>query len=669
MIYFSGLNPPEPFENYRQALIGLDRPETCLKVVLGRQTTLIAYAGSASVAIAALVIQYLLLHISPAEDRPCENPIDVLLLGTLRGAVRSLGLKLRWLDTPREERRWQTAFDHFILSMGDIQLAMGFAVLTYGYVTAFTEAMSVWHWWIIVGLAWFSVATNLTTALSLRPYFSKHPSERQWRTFLLACLIVALTVSMIPIIRVRGMLASDPGDLQDILLSNVLCYLPEKGPRTGMRFVPAAILMAIVCGTILVLCGILWLYERPGSVIFKWRDNYRGEMQRSFFGDVITCIRCEQRYTLLLVRPVLALWLVLRIYADLVNSVVGGMFCVMAMFAWVTMRFVDTRSLGPAETMGRWTFGQIVALVLFVAPFASLATYLWEIRWTGVWTGIFRRPQWLRGNSKQPVDQANENGDQLATPTAANGQAVNGPAVAEGGGISERTHSGEDKTGFMSACKTASAHLPSSWFLTAFPIAALTSLLHLVLLMVLPNILRHPSPADVFWKTIFWYLVYQPLLLFLFILAGMIVEERARRTQTVRTAYGVIAAITVGLSTGALADTLYGLGGIPMSYIGMGALGLGLLVYTLYGFVARPSPMAKGKGRTYLREGDNEENAPLLGPKRLVPDFRVRRPKLWHGPSRRPQYLKRKSYGTIDELISPSARERPAAAERSRSVQ
>ncbi|RYP72243.1 hypothetical protein DL770_007987 [Monosporascus sp. CRB-9-2] len=596
--------------------------------------TFIAYAGSACVAIVALVIQYLLLHISPAEDGPCENPIDVLLLGTLRGAVRSLGLKLRWLDTPREERRWQTAFDHCILSMGDVQLAMGFAMLTYGYVTAFTEAMS-------------------------------HPSERQWRTFLLACLIVALTISMIPIIRVRGMLASDPEYVQDILLSNVLCYLPEKGPKTGMRFVPAAILMAIVCGTVLVLCGILWLYERPGSVTFKWRDHYRGEMQRSFFGDVITCIRCEQRYTLLLVRPVLALWLVLRIYADLVNSVVGGMFCVMAMFAWVTMRFVDTRNLGPAETMGRWTFGQIVALVLFVAPFASLATYLWEIRWTG----IFRRPQWLKGKSKQPVDQANENGDPLATPTAANGQTVDGPAVAEGGGISERTDSGQDETGFMSACKTASAHLPSSWFLTAFPIAALTSLLHLVLLMVLPNVLGHPSPADVFWKTIFWYLIYQPLLLFLFILAGMIVEERAKRTQTLRTAYGTIAAITVGLSTGALADTLYGLGGIPMSYIGMGALGLGLLVYILYGFVARPSPMAKGKGRTYLREGDNEENAPLLGPRRLVPDFRVRRPKLWHGPSRRPQHLKRKSYGTIDDLVSPSARERPAVAERSHSVQ
>ena len=40
----------------------------------------------------------------------------------------------------------------FILSIGDIQLAMGFAALVYAYVTSLTEAMSVYLWWLTLGL-------------------------------------------------------------------------------------------------------------------------------------------------------------------------------------------------------------------------------------------------------------------------------------------------------------------------------------------------------------------------------------------------------------------------------------------------------------------------------------------------------------------------------------
>lgn len=119
-----------------------------------------------------LVIQYLLLHVSPGEDQPRTNPVDALLLGTLRGPVRSLGIKLSWLNTPPQEGKWRSAFDRVsdivqhqipdlflltnlyqcILSVGDIQLAMGFAALVYAYVTSFTDGMSVYHWWVVVGL-------------------------------------------------------------------------------------------------------------------------------------------------------------------------------------------------------------------------------------------------------------------------------------------------------------------------------------------------------------------------------------------------------------------------------------------------------------------------------------------------------------------------------------
>ena len=508
--------------------------------------------------------------------------------------------------------------------------------------------------------SWFSVTANLATATSQRTYFAKNPGERGWRTLLLVCLIIALGISMIPVIRVREILASNPDDVQRILSTNVLCYVPEPGAPIGPRSRSSGLLMIITVGVLVILYGLLKLYERPRSIVFKWRDNYRGEMQQSLFGNIITCIRCEQRYMLLVVRPVVALWLTLRVYADLLTSVLTGIFLVMAIFAWVVVRLIEIRTLG-SDVWGRWTFGQIVPLVLFAAPLVPLATCICSGLFSAQLAclrSIYRRLRWpsfTRRSAAElpelPVDQAGQPSRSSTVPIEANGHSVKGENSLRANDV------GNERNGLMSAYKDAFIIFPSSWCITTLPLAALPSLLHLVLLMVLTNISPYLTPSALLWKTIFWFIVYQPLALFVFILAGMIVEDRAKRRRRMRSAYAIIAIITFACTAASIFDTLYGLGGIPMSYIGMGVLGLSLLLYVLYGLVARPSPLAKGKGRRYLREGDLEEGRPLLGPRRTTSDIRipVRKAKRWHGPSRRPSQLKRGSYGTIDELGSPAA--------------
>lgn len=472
---------------------------------------------------------------------------------------------------------------------------------------------------------------------------------------------------MLPIIRVREAFARNPDDVQKVLSTNVLCYFPDRDWRVGAQHKSAAVLFAIAFGILVVACAILKLYEIPGSVIYKWRDHYRGEMQQSLFRNMITCVRCEQRYMLLVVRPVLALWLVLRIYAELLNSIITQIFCIVAMSAWVVVRFIDIRNLGTPEPI-RWTFGQIVVLALFAAPFASLGPAFLKIRLRMPRFGLCRR---LRGSKwprlrfrKQrleelPVDQPDQSGNRVPAAAETAAQGGSGLGTAERGGLRERHDSGADQHVWLGSYKAAIGVFPSPWFAIALPLAAVPSLLHLTLLMVLPLVPGYITPTNLLWKTLFWFVVYQPLVLFLFLLAGMIVEERARRRRRLRSVYGTIAVVALALSTGSIVDTLWGLGGIPMSYIGMGALGLGLLIYIFYGLVARPSPLAKGKGRRPLRDGDDvEENAPLLGPRRdsLVRIFPVRKAKRWHGPSRRPLQGKRRGYGTLDDSSSATAR-------------
>ncbi|KAI0106702.1 hypothetical protein F4814DRAFT_68073 [Daldinia grandis] len=649
--------------------------------------TLIACAGSACVAVVCLVIQYLFFYLRKSEDVQqsyATNPIDAVLLGGLRKPLKYLGIKFDRLETPQqEERRWPAAFDQYIKAVGDVQLAIGFAVLAYGYLSLAQHGLSMYQWWLIVGLVWYSVIANLATTSYLRGYFPKRdPGERWLRMILLICLIAMLSFSMVPIYQLKEKLVNEHNEETQrriLLATNVLCYIPGFGAKADTpQFRSAVTLIGIVVVLGIIIIGLLKLYERPSSIIFKWRDHYRGEMQQSFFGDgdsIITCIRCEQRHMLLIVRPVLAFWLVLRIYADFLNSVLAEILFTTAMFTWVTIRFVDILRLGGSfeAYVHHWDFGQIVALALFIAPLGSLASCLLgtlkRLKLSNPFSGrsTFRDIRWLPNFTKRPHPEELPDNDierHSDRPRSPHDERISELDGQEQPNIARPTqerrgHTSNLQTGGINPAKRAHDAgkykvLLSPRFVIALPLVGFSNLLYLVLLLVLPRVPEYPSTSEVLWRTIFWYSIYQPLLLFAFFLAGMIVEERVTREGRMQYAYRIIAVIAAVLSTAAIFDTLYGLGGIPMSYMGMGTLGLILLVYLLYGCVARPGPLAKGKGRSrFPRAGDVEEGQPLLSEtrRRLLPEVRifpVRRPKLWHGPSRRPSARGRRSYGTIE---------------------
>lgn len=192
-------------------------------------------------------------------------------------------------------------------------------------------------------------------------------------------------------------------------------------------------------------------------------------------------------------------------------------------------------------------------------------------------------------------------------------------------------------------------YLDTAWYAAALPIVAASCLAQLVLMLVLSKI-RGTSGIDVLFELLPWFVVFAPAQVFLYILAAMITEERG--TSGRRAAYWVLSAAFVVLSTAAALDTVYGLGGYPMSYLGMGALGLAAAALVLHGCVSRPGRPVKGKG---VVDVDNtgavvvDEESALLGPagsRGIQPKIPVRRPKQLL-PSRGLSKQRMKTYGTI----------------------
>lgn len=101
------------------------------------------------------------------------------------------------------EDRWRRTLDSLILSLADLQLITGFALLIAGYATVFRgvtpQDYHNAHWTLIVYMSCLSSSTHLAAVLTLRKYFDDHKKIAVLRICLIlafsALLVVALSTS------------------------------------------------------------------------------------------------------------------------------------------------------------------------------------------------------------------------------------------------------------------------------------------------------------------------------------------------------------------------------------------------------------------------------------------------------------------------------------------
>lgn len=185
-------------------------------------------------------------------------------------------------------------------------------------------------------------------------------------------------------------------------------------------------------------------------------------------------------------------------------------------------------------------------------------------------------------------------------------------------------------------------YLDTAWYVKALPVVGVSALVQLLLIFVLSTTSSKPAAAIVL-QLAPWYVLFTPVQALLYSLCAMVTEERGGVTEVKRRTYWGLSAMFGLLSAAAAFDTVYGLGGFPMSYIGMATTGLMVVVYVLYGCVSKPGRHVKGKG---TNSGEIDEESALLGSKIQV-RIPVRRPKHLHGPSRRLSKQSIKTYGTM----------------------
>ncbi|KAJ5382364.1 hypothetical protein N7517_000275 [Penicillium concentricum] len=374
------------------------------------------YVATAGIAV-SLILMYFFVIYDPAldpfrnadEDPPNPlfrpNPVDTIFLRTLRKIPkRFLG------DLKIPYNKLERSFLRCILAMSDVQLITGLSILISGFVQL-RQGLPSYHWMAVIDLAWFSSITHLACLTLLHNYLYNHSLERMLRFMAMAGLAILLVVALS--FTSTYWWASTTSPMGSAFYSDTetathaaICHLGVVGSIRDSEYI------TMVFSMLLIMFGftsrVAKLYKVI-SVSFMgqakiWLSTWARRLLRVVF---TWCCLGSSRHGLkrtLLYRPLLAVFFSARLFIDLWSSMLLEVsFLVVDLiplmtdsrcsqvvwlfigFTWGTIRLMtllfDTRDIMSSSSMLRdsndenshWGFGQVVAIVLLIAP---LVTFL-----------------------------------------------------------------------------------------------------------------------------------------------------------------------------------------------------------------------------------------------------------------------------------------------------
>ena len=184
-------------------------------------------------------------------------------------------------------KTWETTFRTAILMFSDQQIVTGIALLISGYAQI-TSGLSIYHWQIVVYLAWFSSLTHLTTLTFLRQYFRDSPGPRLWRTVLMVIMVMMLGIALLPTGDAFWL-----GDGESLPYSRmpVSCYFKRLVARSpddrfqvdGLNTPSMLISLAVLCSGYLTRLVRLsqkattftksWIRTKPSRILKDWIND------------------------------------------------------------------------------------------------------------------------------------------------------------------------------------------------------------------------------------------------------------------------------------------------------------------------------------------------------------------------------------------------------------
>lgn len=347
--------------------------EECLRLIENGVTTtansdisgigvLVAFHISAYVTFTAVLIAYALGII----DDELLSPVD-------RKVFRITSRTKRF---PRSH----IALRQFILTLSDNQIVTGIAILAAGFRGLVKGDISVYHYQVVLYLAWLSSSVHLSAISLLRPHLTQHYGLKTWRLVGMLVLLIMLLVGLVPTISSQWGIANpeDP-DNPDLVESASSGWGVPAVCFWGRTYVEGVNSDAPLGYAILIL-----------SYVWKCGDMYTGPRKlyhrtirlpvEAFMERCLSAV--AKRYTkrrscvyMLTFRLLLMVILPCLVMLETLVSFSASLWLSVLGLVFGTLQVVIPRNQNLASTAGtedEWGFGQLVPLVLLIQPLGVL---------------------------------------------------------------------------------------------------------------------------------------------------------------------------------------------------------------------------------------------------------------------------------------------------------
>jgi hypothetical protein len=259
-----------------------------------------------------------------------------------------------------------------VRSMSDLQIITGLAILSAGYASL-ECGISTYHWQILVYTAWFSSVTHLTAMSFLRNYLYNHQSERIWRVSIISIFILMLLLAILLSGRFEPSSTTGAGF--------AICYILHDHKHNDDKIAVSSISATIL--VLSLLTRIVKLHRRiaeflSGRVRKRLSARYQRMVSRWVAWANDDTITGNLRRTLV-VNPMVALHLAIRSALDFYSSMFFEVLWLLVSAIWGSILLYFERRTHESYNMGedQWSFGQIVPVMMLVAPFVAIFEF-WQ---------------------------------------------------------------------------------------------------------------------------------------------------------------------------------------------------------------------------------------------------------------------------------------------------
>ncbi|ENH74031.1 hypothetical protein FOC1_g10007196 [Fusarium oxysporum f. sp. cubense race 1] len=270
-----------------------------------------------------------------------------------------------------------------VLMFADIQSFTALAILISAYVAMGCDIVA-YHWQYMIYLAWMASVTHLASLSFLRNHLTNNFVKCIWRLTAMAVIQILLSVAV-------G-LATTFGDNPWYREADQLIGIevpPAEGGRPAICYFKQGVdvnSITFSSGVKMILL-LLWgfsiriakMFERfeGGLRKFAYRMHHKSRILRYGVDDGSTtqiwdprARRKGQGFFGHLLEPFkIAILVVLSIQLDFLTSFLAEVYWLLFTIIYITTRLVKFRIPSPADD-NKWTFGQVLPLILLVAPIA-----------------------------------------------------------------------------------------------------------------------------------------------------------------------------------------------------------------------------------------------------------------------------------------------------------